>query len=271
MSFVDAELEIEFRGALVSVAIVVALYVFVGNSGVISFGHVSFVAVGAFTAGVMTVPVALKPTITPGLFSFLGEHSVGNARRSFSQRPRRGVRARRRHTADAALRPRCRHRHVRRARSHLQHPLELGEDRPGSAHADDHARDDRAPAGDARGNRGRDDCLRVPAKPLRPEASRSARGSRGCASRRDRHPPRAALGVRALGGLVGVRRRPSRASAGTLQAGDVYLELTFLTLAMLVVGGVGSLWGAVVGALVVSALDTFLLRAEAERSASSTT
>jgi branched-chain amino acid transport system permease protein len=31
---------------------------------------------------------------------------------------------------------------------------------------------------------------------------------------------------------------------------------------MLVVGGVGSLWGAVVGALVVSALDSFLLDAE---------
>ena len=50
--------------------------------------------------------------------------------------------------------------------------------------------------------------------------------------------------------------------AGTLQARDVYLDLTFLTLAMLVVGGVGSLWGAVVGALAVSALDTFLLKAE---------
>ena len=32
-------------------AIVVAIYVFVGNSGVLSFGHISFVAVGAFTAG----------------------------------------------------------------------------------------------------------------------------------------------------------------------------------------------------------------------------
>jgi branched-chain amino acid transport system permease protein len=50
--------------------------------------------------------------------------------------------------------------------------------------------------------------------------------------------------------------------AGTLQARDVYLDLTFLTLAMLVVGGVASLWGAVVGALAVSALDSFLLRAE---------
>ena len=36
-----------FTDALVKVAIVVALYVFVGNSGVLSFGHISFVAVGA--------------------------------------------------------------------------------------------------------------------------------------------------------------------------------------------------------------------------------
>ena len=35
---------------LVNVAIVVALYVFIGNSGVVSFGHISFVAVGAWTA-----------------------------------------------------------------------------------------------------------------------------------------------------------------------------------------------------------------------------
>ena len=70
--------QIQYVTAIVYVAIVAALYVFVGNSGVISFGHISFVAVGAFAAGVMTVPVALKPTITPGLFSLLAKHSLGN-------------------------------------------------------------------------------------------------------------------------------------------------------------------------------------------------
>jgi branched-chain amino acid transport system permease protein len=50
--------------------------------------------------------------------------------------------------------------------------------------------------------------------------------------------------------------------AGTINVEDVYLELTFLTLAMLVVGGTGSLLGAVVGALVVSGLDSFLSDAE---------
>jgi branched-chain amino acid transport system permease protein len=42
----------------------------------------------------------------------------------------------------------------------------------------------------------------------------------------------------------------------------VYLDLTFITLAMLVIGGATSLWGAVVGALAVSALDSVLSNAE---------
>ena len=43
---------------------------------------------------------------------------------------------------------------------------------------------------------------------------------------------------------------------------SVYLDLTFIMLAVLVVGGATSLWGAVVGALAVSALDSFLANAE---------
>ena len=49
---------------------------------------------------------------------------------------------------------------------------------------------------------------------------------------------------------------------GSITTEQVYLELTFLTLAMLVVGGVTSLWGAVVGALAVSGLDSLLGNAE---------
>jgi branched-chain amino acid transport system permease protein len=43
---------------------------------------------------------------------------------------------------------------------------------------------------------------------------------------------------------------------------SVYLDLTFLTLAMLVIGGASSLLGATVGALAVSGLDSWLGRAE---------
>src|SRR5207248_1801805 len=52
------------------------------------------------------------------------------------------------------------------------------------------------------------------------------------------------------------------ATLRALTTEQVYLELTFLTLAMLVVGGLTSVWGAVVGALAVSGLDSFLSRAE---------
>jgi branched-chain amino acid transport system permease protein len=42
----------------------------------------------------------------------------------------------------------------------------------------------------------------------------------------------------------------------------LYLDLTFTTLAMLVIGGATSLWGAVVGAVAVSAVQSFLAEAE---------
>jgi branched-chain amino acid transport system permease protein len=49
---------------------------------------------------------------------------------------------------------------------------------------------------------------------------------------------------------------------GSITTEQVYLELTFVTLAMLVVGGATSLWGAVLGALAVSGLDSFLSESE---------
>jgi branched-chain amino acid transport system permease protein len=49
---------------------------------------------------------------------------------------------------------------------------------------------------------------------------------------------------------------------GSITADQVYLELTFVTLAMLVVGGSSSLLGAVVGALAVSGLRSFLSGSE---------
>src|SRR4029079_16751471 len=67
-----------FTDALVKVAIVVALYVFIGNSGVLSFGHIAFVAAGAWTAGVLSVPASEKPAIMPNLADFLAHRTVGN-------------------------------------------------------------------------------------------------------------------------------------------------------------------------------------------------
>jgi branched-chain amino acid transport system permease protein len=47
--------------------------------------------------------------------------------------------------------------------------------------------------------------------------------------------------------------------AGTWQVQDYYLVFTFLTLAMLVIGGSASLWGAVVGTLIVTGVGQILL------------
>ena len=76
--FVSPATEIYFFTAIFSVAIVVSIYVFVGNSGVVSFGQISFVAVGVFAAGVLTVPLESKPGVLPDLFPLLRDHTVGN-------------------------------------------------------------------------------------------------------------------------------------------------------------------------------------------------
>jgi branched-chain amino acid transport system permease protein len=66
------------RSVLVTTVIVVALYVFVGNSGVMSFGQVSFVAAGAFAAGLATAPAGVKPTTYPKLIPFLADLEIWN-------------------------------------------------------------------------------------------------------------------------------------------------------------------------------------------------
>ena len=77
-SFTSRAIEIYFLTAIISVAIVVAIYVFVGNSGVLSFGQISFVAVGAFAAGVMTIPLESKTGVLPDLYPLLRDHTIGN-------------------------------------------------------------------------------------------------------------------------------------------------------------------------------------------------
>ena len=63
--------QLEFDDALVSTAIVVALYVFIGNSGVISFAHISFVAVGAYLSGILTLGAEQKNFVIPTMYPFL--------------------------------------------------------------------------------------------------------------------------------------------------------------------------------------------------------
>jgi len=78
-AFVSNARSLEFVDALISTATVVALYVFVGNSGVLSFGQISFFIVGAYVAGEYTVPADAKPSVLPQVFSVIRDHTVGNA------------------------------------------------------------------------------------------------------------------------------------------------------------------------------------------------
>ena len=166
-----------FTDALVKVAIVVALYVFIGNSGVLSFGHISFVAVGAWTAGVLSVPASEKPAIMPSLAHVLRDRTVGNFSSLAARRGRRrDLRARRRAAADAPLGARGRDRDLRRARDHAQPAALRGEDRPGAEHLLLRAGDDRAAAGGDRRARRDRRRVRLRAQPVRPAAARDARG-----------------------------------------------------------------------------------------------
>jgi branched-chain amino acid transport system permease protein len=54
-------------GALINLVMVVGLYTFMGNSGVQSFGHIGFVAVGAYVSALLTIPLTNKAFVLPNL------------------------------------------------------------------------------------------------------------------------------------------------------------------------------------------------------------
>ena len=63
---------------LIRVVIVVGAYIFIGNSGVLSFGHVGFMAIGAYVTAWLTIPVAQKPYVLPDLPAFLASAEWAN-------------------------------------------------------------------------------------------------------------------------------------------------------------------------------------------------
>jgi branched-chain amino acid transport system permease protein len=63
--------------SLINLILVVGLYIFAGNSGVISFGHLSFMAIGAYTASILTIPALNKAILLPDLPGFLKSVHLG--------------------------------------------------------------------------------------------------------------------------------------------------------------------------------------------------
>ena len=248
--------------ALVKVAIVAALYVFIGNSGVLSFGHISFVAVGAWTAGVLSVPASEKPAIMPSLAHLLRDRTVGNLSSLALAALAGGI------CALVVALPLMRLSGLAAGIAtfgvlEITHNLLRYEEKIGP---------------------GLNTFSSVPETTGLRQAALGAlvvivaayaygRSRFGRLLRATREDPAAA---RAVGVSVYRQRLTAFALSGLLAglAGglyvhllpvnteSVYLDLTFITLAMLVIGGATSLWGAVVGALAVSALDSYLAVAE---------
>jgi branched-chain amino acid transport system permease protein len=255
--------EIYFLNALVAVAIVVAIYVFVGVSGVLSFGQISFVAVGAFASGLMTVPVESKKGVLTTVFPLLRDHTVGNVPSLLLAAALGGVFAfvvglplMRLSGLAAGI---ATFAVLEITHNVLREWTKIG---PGAT-----------------------TLALVPETTGVLQATLGAlaaivvafvyqRSRRGRLLRASREDPAAARGVgvsihrerlvafTVSGALAGFAGGLYVHLIGSITTEQVYLELTFLTLAMLVVGGVTSLWGAVVGALAVSGLDSFLSQAE---------
>jgi branched-chain amino acid transport system permease protein len=261
-SGVSSAHQLEFETALTMVGVVVALYVFVGNSGVISFGHISFVAAGAYLAGLVSLDPGTKNFTTPGLFPILRHAQIGLV-------PSLALAA----AIGAVLA--------------LVVGLPL-------------MRLSGLPAGIAtlavlgitydvlsywgKIGPGVQTITGVPEATVWELAAgvaiivvaayvyqRSRFGRMLRASREDPAAARASgisiykerlVSFTLSGALAGLAGGLYVHMLGLINPDLFYLDLTLVTLAMLVFGGVGSLWGAVIGALAISALNSFLGDAE---------
>ena len=56
----STSLQLITQSALCLFVMVLALQVFVGNSGVLSFGHGAFALIGSYTSAILTAPVNIK-------------------------------------------------------------------------------------------------------------------------------------------------------------------------------------------------------------------
>ena len=262
-TFTSRSVQFQFRFALVMATIVIALYVFVGNSGVVSFGHVSFVALGGFTAGLTTVPEALKLSLSPDLFPFIASAEVGNAVSLLLAAAVGGVFAlivgvplMRLSGLSAGI---ATFAVLVITNNVLRNWEAIG---PGARTLS------LVPetTGFLQATLG---VIAVAALVFLYQRSWWGRVLRASGD-----DPAAAQGAgvdiyrqRLLaftlsGALAGFAGGLLVHLLGSITTQQVYLDLAFLTLAMLVIGGVRSLWGAVVGALLVSGINSLLLTAE---------
>ncbi|MDO6806598.1 hypothetical protein Q4595_29335, partial [Wenyingzhuangia sp. 1_MG-2023] len=58
------------------VVLVVALGIYVGNTGIVSFGHPAFMAIAAYLTAILVMPAARKSALLPNLPDFLSTFSA---------------------------------------------------------------------------------------------------------------------------------------------------------------------------------------------------
>lgn len=262
-SATTASTQQDFITALVSATIVYGLYVFIGNSGVISFGQISFTAIGAFSAGVLTIPTGPKHLTMPGLWSLLAQNSIATFPALVIAAALGAVFA-----AIVAV-PLMRLSGIAAGIATfsvleitynvLQQWTKIGPGPNALALVPTTVGVWQALAG----------ATFAAVAAFVYQSSRRGRLLR--ATREDPAAARA-VGVRITrerliafaisGGLAGLGGGLLVHQLGTITVDQVYLTLTFLTLAMLVIGGSRSLWGATVGAVLISLLDSWLSAAE---------
>ncbi|MBI2237598.1 MAG: branched-chain amino acid ABC transporter ATP-binding protein/permease, partial [Actinobacteria bacterium] len=66
-----------FTDFLIAAMIVVSLQMFVGNSGIVSFGHMAFVGIGAYTAALVTISPVIKEQALPAAPGWLQRIELG--------------------------------------------------------------------------------------------------------------------------------------------------------------------------------------------------
>ena len=60
----------------VNIAAVIALGIYCGNTGIVSFGHGAFMTLGAYLSGILTMPAALQKSALPQLPGLLAGHEL---------------------------------------------------------------------------------------------------------------------------------------------------------------------------------------------------
>lgn len=264
VQFGDIVLQRELTLALIQVVIVVGFYSFAGVSGIFSFGHMSFMTIGAYVTALITIPVSTKAGLLPDLPSWLAGLELpmvpaaliaGLAAALFALLA--GYPLMRLNGIAAAL--------AMFAMLLMVHDVAINWDAV--------TRGSQAMIGVPRDIDTTSAAIAAILAIVVVHAYQRSRFGLCLRATRDEEIVARSAGI----DVVAMRRVAFVLSAfivgvggflyaqfiGSFTPQDFFLDLTFLTIAMLVVGGQRSLAGAVVGALTVAALSSILLRFEA--------